>query len=113
MKKTKVYNLLEYLSATLVISYFFIHDILLVITGITLSLYLININFINTFTRSLKINLMTEKANHELIKKDKDIKSDSINGKSMKENTQLTLAEKIEELGFIPSIDKTNDSTAA
>ncbi|WP_269606426.1 hypothetical protein [Prochlorococcus marinus] len=112
MKINKINNLLEYLSATVIISYFFIHNILLVLIGIIFSLYLININFITSFLRSLKIDLIIEKVYQVLIKKDKVKKSDSINTKSITNGPQLTLVEKIEELGFIPSIKNNNDNNA-
>ena len=39
----------------------------------------------------------------------KEKKINSINIKYNKEDTKLTLVEEIEELGFIPSIDKKNN----
>ena len=101
MKKTKIIQALEYFSFTLVLSYFFIHNIYLVLIGIIFSLYLININFIN------------KKVDIELNENDKRIKTNSINLKSTKEDTKLTLVETIEELGFIPSLEKNDESNVA
>ena len=46
-------------------------------------------------------------------KNDKESNCNTINIKSTKEDSKLTLVEEIEELGFIPSIDKKNNSNAA
>ena len=43
---------------------------------------------------------------------DKEIKSNNINIRSIKDDEKLTLVEEIEELGFIPSIDKKCDVNA-
>ena len=40
-------------------------------------------------------------------------KSIPININSSKEDYKITLVEEIEELGFIPSLEKNNDSNAA
>ena len=113
MKKSKINHVIEYLSATLILSYFVVHNIFLVLIGVTFSLYLININFINSFIKSINKNLFIKKVSKELNKNDKVIKSNSINVESKKEDTKLTLVETIEELGFIPSIDKNEESRAA
>tara|TARA_B100000945_G_C19920956_1_gene385145 strand:+ start:87 stop:404 length:318 start_codon:yes stop_codon:yes gene_type:complete len=105
MKKPKIYYFLEYLSATYILSYFFIHNIFLVIIGIIFSLYLINISFINGLIRSFPKDLVTFKAKKSLNKINKESKIDSINMKSIKDDSALTLVETIEELGYIPSID--------
>ena len=113
MKKTKTNHLLEYLSPTLILSYFFIHNISLVLIGITLSLYLINIDFIDTSIRSINTKLAIKKVSINISKNYQPKESDSINVKSNKEDYKLTLVETIEELGFIPSINETDDSNAA
>ena len=113
MKKIKVNRVIEYLSPTLVFSYFFIHNIFLVLIGITFSLYLININIINNLKKSISENLVIINESKDLNKKDKEINSNTINIKSTKEDNKLTLVEEIEEFGFIPSIDKKNNSNAA
>ena len=109
MKKNKINNVIEYFSLTLIFSYFFIHNIILVLIGIVLSLYLININRIDSFMRFINKNSISK----ELAKNEKVIKSDLNNIKPNKEDTKLSLVEEIEEFGFIPSIDNKNDSNAA
>ena len=113
MKKTKLNNAIEYLSSTLVLSYFFIHNIFLVLIGITLSLYLININFINRIIKSIYKNLVNKKESIELNAKDTGIETKPTNKKLTKEDTKLTLVETIEELGFIPSLDNSDETNVA
>ena len=113
MKKIKINQVIEYLSTTLVFSYFFIHNIFLVLIGITFSLYLININMINNIKKLISKNLVIKKESKDLNKNEKNINFNTINIKSTKEDKKLTLVEEIEEFGFIPSIDKKNNSNAA
>ena len=113
MKKTKLNHAIEYLSSTLVLSYFFIHNIFLVLIGITFSLYLININFINRIIKSINKNLVNKKKSIELNINNTEIKINPINKQSTKEDAKLTLVETIEELGFIPSLDKNDKSNVA
>ena len=113
MKTIKINQLIEYLSPIMVFSYFFIHNIFLVLIGITFSLYLININMINNLKKSIYKNFAVKKESKDLNKNQKKINSNTINLKSTKEDKKLTLVEEIEEFGFIPSIDKKNDSNAA
>ncbi len=113
MKKTILSHAIEYLSSTLILSYFFIHNIFLVLIGITFSLYLININFINRIIKYININLGNKKEPIELYTKDTEIETNPINKKSTKEDTKLTLVETIEELGFIPSLDNSDKNNVA
>ena len=113
MKETKTNHLLEYLSLTLILSYFFIHNIFLVLIGIIFSLYLININFIKIFIRSFDKSLFIKKASKKFNKNNKAMELDSIDIKARKDDSNLTLVETIEEFGVIPSIDKNNNSNAA
>ena len=113
MKKIKINKVIEYLSPTLVFSYFFIHNIFLVLIGITFSLYLININMINDLKKYINKNLAVKKESKDLNKNDKEVTSNTINIKSTKEDKKLTLVEEIEEFGFIPSIDNKNNINAA
>ncbi|WP_225866550.1 hypothetical protein [Prochlorococcus sp. MIT 0801] len=55
----------------------------------------------------------TIKEPKELNKSDKEINSNIVSIKSSKDDTKLTLVEEIEEFGFIPSIDKENNTNAA
>ena len=113
MKKIKINQVIEYLSLTLVFSYFFIHNIFIVLIGISFSLYLININMINNLKKSIYKNLAVKNETKGLNKNDKKITFNASNIKSTKEDKKLTLVEEIEEFGFIPSIDKKNNSNAA
>ena len=113
MKKTKLNHTIEYLSMTLVLSYFFIHNIFLVLIGITFSLYLININFTNRIIKSINKNLVNQKESIELNAKDTETETNPINKESTKEDIKLTLVETIEELGFIPSLDNNDETNVA
>ena len=68
---------------------------------------------INNLKKSIYKNLPKKNESKELNKNQKKIKSNTINLKSTKEDKKLTLVEEIEEFGFIPSIDKKNNSNAA
>ena len=113
MKKIKTNQVIEYLSPTLVFSYFFIHNIFLVIFGITFSLYLINIKMITNLKKSINKIYILKNESKDSNKNDKEINSNTINIKSNKKETKLTLVEEIEEFGFIPSIDKKNNTNVA
>ena len=113
MKKNKINKLVEYLAMTMVLSYFFLHNIFLVLIGITFSVYFINIKFFNRIMRSITKNLVIRKSSKEFNKSDGSKKLDSINIKSSKEDSNLTLVEKVEELGYIPSIDENQKRNAA
>ena len=113
MKKTKTNQVIEYLSPTLIFSYFFVHNIVLVLIGITFSMYSININLINNLKKSMNKNFGIKNESKDSNKNDKVINSNTINIKSTKEDTNHTLVEEIEELGFIPSVDKKNNTSAA
>ncbi|WP_269617312.1 hypothetical protein [Prochlorococcus marinus] len=113
MKKIKINQVIEYLCPTLVFSYFFIHNIFLVLIGITFSMYSININLINNLKKSMNKNFGIKNESKDSNKNDKENNSNAINIKSTKEETKLTLVEEIEEFGFIPSIDKKNNANAA
>tara|TARA_B100000945_G_scaffold77972_1_gene60232 strand:- start:1052 stop:1378 length:327 start_codon:yes stop_codon:yes gene_type:complete len=108
MKFTKTYHILEYLSLVMILSYFLVHNIFLVITGICSSLLLININYINRLMKPINRKIIKD-----FNKNNKEKKSDSIIINSKKEVSQLSLVETVEELGYIPSIDKNNSSKAA
>ena len=106
MKKAKIINLLEYIPLILILSYFFLDNIYLVLIGITFSSYLLNINIINRIFKSKNKILFTKQVTNNSENNDNDKNCDSINIKLTKDDLQLTLVDAIEELGFIPSIDK-------
>ena len=113
MKKIKINEVIEYLSPTLVFSYFFVHNIFLVLIGIIFSLYLININMFNNLKKSINKKLFIKNKSKDLNKNNKEINYNTIDIKSTREDKKLTLVEEIEEFGVIPSIDKKNNSNAA
>ena len=113
MKKNNVNHLLEYLSPIFVLSYFFIHNIFIVLIGITFSVYLININFINSSIRTIYKEIAIMKLNRVLKKNDNETKSESLEIGLTKEDSKPTLVEEVETLGFIPSIDENKESKAA
>ena len=113
MKKNKENYFIEYLSLSLSLSYFLIHNIFLVLIGISFSLYLININFINNITRSINEQLMITKYSINFRQVNKARKPDSTNIESSEKVSGLAFVDTIEELGFIPSIDKKDNTNAA
>jgi len=113
MKNNSANNVIEYISLALILSYFFIHNIYLVMIGITLSLYLININFINKISRTINKNSVIKKDFFKLNGNLAKIKTVPINIKSIKDDRKPTLVETIEELGFIPSIDQNDKQNTA
>ena len=113
MKKTKLNHVIEYLSSILVLSYFFIHNIFLVLIGITFSLYVININFITSIIKSIYKNLVNKQESIEFNAKDMEVETKQINKQLTKEDTKLTLVETIEELGFIPSLNNSDETNVA
>ena len=113
MKKTKINHAIEYFSLALVLSYFYIHNIFLVIIGIITSLCLININIINQIILSVNKNVVKKNLEIDYNVNKKGIKTNPTKLKSSKEDTNLTLVEKIEELGFIPSLEKNDESNVA
>ena len=103
----------EYLSLLLVLSFLIIHNIYIVIIGIALAIYIINksllYSFINNFIYPHKDKII-KKLN---IKKDIAIKLETTRPRTDKENKLISLAEVIEESGFIPSLDKEDISNVA
>ena len=100
---------MDYLSLFLVISFFILHNIYIVIIGIFIALYLINKNYIKDKILSKNsIVLINEECNI------KDIdNTDSNIPESINEDSILTLVEKIEKYGYIPSIIKEDNIDAA
>ena len=103
---------LKYLSLGLVLSYFFVENIYLVIFGILVALIEITYN-------ADYLGFIYKRSEKKYIDK---ILSDEIRNNEKKLNkrdNKLTLVERIEELGYIPSIyndndnDNDNDTTAA
>ena len=103
--KLNIY-LIEYLSLVLVLSFFIMQNIYLEFIGIGLALFSINKKLIISIINP-KIAIKDKKINSN-IQKEK-----SKNLITIKEKPILSLVETIEESGFIPSIDKEKDNTAA
>jgi len=68
---------------------------------------------INNLKKYINKNLVIKNESKDFHKNIKEINSKTIDIKSTKEDKKLTLVEEIEEFGFIPSINKTNNSNAA
>ena len=68
---------------------------------------------INNLKKSINKNFIIMNESKESNKNDKAINSNAINIKSTKKNNKLTLVEEVEEFGFIPSINKKNNTNAA
>ena len=103
MNKIKTKNLLEYSSLSLILSYILIHNIIPVFIGIILSLYLINIDFINKIGSSINKVFNNSKTVED---NDIDYTNSNLNIKNNKNDTKLSLVETIEELGYVPSVEK-------
>ena len=102
-------NLVDYLSLILVLSFLLLHNIYAVFLGLLLALYSIKRSNIHDF-----INFIINKIRPKKIeKKDKIEEIVVVNNDKKIENNSLSLVEEIEELGFIPSINKKINSDAA
>ena len=99
-------NLIAYLSLVLVLSYFILHNIILVFSGIIGSLILINKSYINIHSHFYKSNEF-----HKVDSEISEVKYQKI--ENAVEYSKLNLVEKIEELGYIPSKTNNDDDKAA
>tara|TARA_Y100001968_G_scaffold181432_1_gene166141 strand:+ start:2738 stop:3073 length:336 start_codon:yes stop_codon:yes gene_type:complete len=109
MNKINKLEMINYLSLILVISYLLFDNIYLVIVGILLAIFSVNILLINNLKIRIdkKIKLLI-KGIKNILKKD----GKSLNLES--DDTQtLSLVEVIEESGFIPSANKEDESKVA
>ena len=106
MNKVIFKSIIELSILALILSYFFIHNILLVLIGIFISLYLINISLIDGFRRSINEFLAHKKGSTKLEISDNANKADSTKYELKNKNPELTLVETIEYLGYIPSSNK-------
>ena len=113
MNKGQTINLLEFLSPTLVLSYFFFHNIIPVLIGVSISSYLVNINIINNLVKLIKQKLKNRQFDKAQIKNNNAIKINSSKLSLSKNNSKLTLVEIIEEVGYIPSSEENKDSNVA
>ena len=97
-----LFFLIEYLSLSLILSYFFIHNILLVLIGIFYSIYSINRKSINILIRYYRIKNNNNNYYTSKIKESKKLELDN-------EKPSLNLVETVEELGFIPSLENIDE----
>ena len=104
-------NYTEHLSLLLVLSYFFFHNILMVISGIVLAIYMINISFINNHIFTNMNNL--KRSDTKEFKIDPDIELNLKRADSSNEGILISLVDVIEESGFIPSLEKDDFNNAA
>lgn len=110
MNKNSNFLILEWLSLSLVLSFFLFHNIFLVISGIVLSICIIKMDIIySTIDYILNIINKIHKVNPS------ESTFSTLNLKIMPNNQEdkPSLVEKIEELGFIPTSENENDSNAA
>ncbi len=105
----KYFNLdqTKYLSLILVLSFIVLHKIYLVLAGIIIALINLNKNYIiNVIQFKSKISEKEEMR----ISKSIDIEAETM--KIKYKNNKHKLVEQIEELGYIPTIEKGNDTNA-
>ena len=74
---------------------------------------MININFINRIIKIIYKNSVNKKESIALDVKNTKKETDHIKKISPKEDIKLTLVESIEELGFIPSLDNSDETNVA
>ena len=106
----KYFNLkqIKNISLILVLSFFVLHKIYLVIAGIIIALFDLNIDYIINLIKLIKRDSDKEKIGiNRLIDRERETKDIKI------KDNRLTLVEEIEHLGYIPSIEKENDTNAA
>tara|TARA_Y100001968_G_scaffold1685_1_gene1451 strand:+ start:6358 stop:6669 length:312 start_codon:yes stop_codon:yes gene_type:complete len=102
MNQKSIFDLLKYLSLFFVISFFFFHNIYLVFCGIIISLYLINIKYINSYISyyGIRVGFLENKTLDNSIKIMQERKEEEESDDVSK------LVEDVEELGYIPSLDR-------
>ena len=83
----------------------------MVIFGVILAIYTINISFINSYILK-KMTSVKRKENKE-VKIDPDIELNLKRANSSNEGDLISLVDVIEESGFIPSLEKDDFSNAA
>ena len=109
MKKILNINIMEYLSLFLVLSFIVLHNIYLVFLGITLALYIIKKSYINGTISKLNDGIF----NYKKIRIDISKKRNSMNLDLKNNDLNISLVEKVEESGIIPSLSKDDSDIAA
>lgn len=100
---------MKYLSLILVLSFFIFHKIFFVLIGIILSLYELNRNYFIYLLKTDNKDISNNEENKTKISL--TLKSENI--ETTNKNSRSDLVDIVEELGFIPSLDKNNDTHAA
>ena len=95
------------MSLLLVVSFFIFNNIYLVLIGITIALYQLNKNKLFNLTNMFLTNKTKE------TKHDRTNSKDNKKKKNYEVESNNSLVEKVEELGYIPSIDDNNEINAA
>ena len=108
MNKTKNYNL-DFFSLILIISYFVLHNIYLVFFGMTIALIDLNKQSINKFFTHISNKIVIKPTKVQ----DSILNENLISKDSTNEDLSISLVEKIEESGYIPSLGKDDEIDAA
>ena len=108
--KNHITDHMDHLSLFLVLSFFIFHNIYIVFTGIGLSFYLLNKRRINNFFTKYTNNKLVKQETQEV--DSSEIKLPHIEIKE-KEDSPISLVEELEESGYIRSIYKDRDNSAA
>ena len=96
MANNRIIAVLEYLSLILVLSFFVFHNIYIVIIGLILSIFAINKNSLYKYIKFNNIENIEKQGKNSVNRNSKEL---------IKENSELSLVEIIDEIGFIPSKD--------
>tara|TARA_B100000579_G_scaffold192905_1_gene157692 strand:- start:293 stop:622 length:330 start_codon:yes stop_codon:yes gene_type:complete len=109
MNKITKLVMIDYLSLILVLSYLLFYNIYAVFIGIALAMFSIKILFISNLKKQILIKIRSFK------KSRKDIVNGEVRTLKVESITTDTpsLVEFIEESGFIPSVNKEDQSNAA
>ena len=113
MKKNNLINRAEYLPLIFIISYFFLHKIILVIFGMIIALYFINMNYISGIINSINKLLKSDKSDKGFLTKNNKNENNNNYTEAVKKSPKLSLVEEVEELGFIPSKENNSENNAA
>ena len=100
---------MEYLSLILVLTFLLLHNIYLVFIGVFLALYTINKKYIIDITNKLPKGIF----NYGQKKMDRSIECNSNKIDLIEEDLNISLVDKVEESGIIPSLSKDNENIAA
>ena len=102
-------NVLEYFSLLLVITYIKIHSLSLLIIGTILAFYCIKKKAIDYIIEKYKIVLFK----NLILKSNNENRSEISENKHKSDKSHFSLVERVELLGFIPSVNNENDDIAA